>query len=108
MARSIPFQHYGCCIDCGEELNRDPHSWRCWKCANAAQRFQALAVAAVQKAVAAGDLAHISTRLCVDCESPASQYDHRDYSKPLAVDPVCRKCNHRRGPAAYPLAKEAA
>lgn len=36
---------------------------------------------------------------CVDCGGPAIEYDHRDYSKPLEVVPVCRRCNLRRGPA---------
>jgi len=36
---------------------------------------------------------------CVDCGSVASEYDHRDYLKPLEVDPVCHRCNIRRGPA---------
>lgn len=36
---------------------------------------------------------------CVDCGGHAIEYDHRDYDKPLQVDPVCRRCNLRRGPA---------
>jgi hypothetical protein len=36
--------------------------------------------------------------LCVDCGDKASVYDHRDYNKPYEVDPVCRKCNLKRGP----------
>jgi hypothetical protein len=36
---------------------------------------------------------------CTDCPAPAIEYDHRDYSKPLTVDPVCRRCNLKRGPA---------
>ena len=39
---------------------------------------------------------------CKDCGDSASQYDHRDYSKPLEVDPVCISCNRRRG-IAYPF-----
>ena len=38
---------------------------------------------------------------CVDCGKPAEMYDHRDYYKPLEVNPVCRTCNTKRGPA-YP------
>jgi len=37
--------------------------------------------------------------MCADCGVPACQYDHRDYSKPLEVDPVCQSCNRKRGPA---------
>lgn len=36
---------------------------------------------------------------CVDCGKPAESYDHRDYSKPLDVEPVCQGCNVRRGQA---------
>ena len=37
--------------------------------------------------------------LCVDCGAIAVEYDHRDYQKPLEVEPVCRKCNAKRGHA---------
>lgn len=36
---------------------------------------------------------------CVDCGKRAFHYDHRHYSKPLDVVPVCRTCNMKRGPA---------
>jgi hypothetical protein len=36
---------------------------------------------------------------CVDCGKPATDYDHRDYNKPLEVEPTCRSCNLLRGPA---------
>jgi hypothetical protein len=36
---------------------------------------------------------------CEDCAAQASEYDHRDYGKPLLVAPVCRGCNRRRGRA---------
>lgn len=36
--------------------------------------------------------------VCVDCGEPAACYDHRDYAKPLQVEPVCDKCNGKRGP----------
>lgn len=28
----------------------------------------------------------------------ARDYDHRDYNKPLEVEPVCHSCNMKRGP----------
>ena len=31
----------------------------------------------------------------------ATQYDHRDYNKPLEVTPVCPSCNGKRGAAIY-------
>lgn len=36
---------------------------------------------------------------CVDCGQPAKHREHRDYFRPLDVDMVCVRCNHRRGPA---------
>lgn len=34
---------------------------------------------------------------CVDCGNRAVHYDHRDYAKPLEVEPVCQSCNMKRG-----------
>lgn len=55
----------------------------------------------VDKAIKNGTLKKLNGQImCVDCKSaPATQYDHRDYLKPLEVDPVCRECNRLRGPA---------
>jgi len=62
---------------------------------------QLKAVNAVALAKRRGDLPHLTDgkTACVDCGNPASVYDHRDYLKPLEVDPVCRVCNSKRGPA---------
>lgn len=54
---------------------------------------------AVAKAILCGDLPRASDCQCADCGLPAMDYDHRDYSKPLEVQPVCRSCNKLRGPA---------
>lgn len=51
----------------------------------------------VQMAVERGELRRVTDCKCVDCGRKAQQYDHRDYRKPLAVDPVCRSCNLARG-----------
>lgn len=51
----------------------------------------------VAKAIKAGKLMPIAECTCVDCGDPAHHYDHRDYEKPLEVDPVCRSCNYLRG-----------
>lgn len=58
-----------------------------------------LAHKAVAQARRAGLIASPRQYQCADCASPATEYDHRDYTKPLEVDPVCRGCNVRRGPA---------
>lgn len=52
---------------------------------------------AVSIAVKDGRLRKASDLVCVDCGAPAAHYDHRDYLKPLDVDPVCVGCNRRRG-----------
>lgn len=43
---------------------------------------------------------------CADCGDVAHEYDHRDYGRPLEVEPVCRSCNRRRGTAKWPLPQE--
>lgn len=53
----------------------------------------------VRLAIRAGYLAKPETLACSDCGKPATGYDHRDYNRPLDVEPVCRSCNVKRGPA---------
>lgn len=60
---------------------------------------QYLALQMVNLAVRHGLLAPVKTKFCVDCGKPAAHYDHRDYNRPLDVEPVCVRCNVRRGPA---------
>lgn len=53
----------------------------------------------VAKARRKGVLADPRSLACADCGGAATEYDHRDYNKPLSVEPVCRGCNVRRGKA---------
>lgn len=53
----------------------------------------------VARAIRTGQLKPPREFCCADCGGVATEYDHRDYSKPLQVEPVCRGCNVRRGPA---------
>jgi hypothetical protein len=53
----------------------------------------------VTKEIKAGRLAPAKEFCCVDCGKPAQVYEHRDYNKPLAIEPTCRSCNTKRGPA---------
>ncbi len=53
----------------------------------------------VFKAIKAGLLPKAKGQICVDCGWEANCYDHRDYTKPLDVVPVCTGCNTKRGPA---------
>ena len=56
----------------------------------------------VQRAWERGDILNLNRNdhgvLCVDCGSKATCWEHRDYEKPLEVDPVCASCNKKRGP----------
>jgi len=55
---------------------------------------------AVHLAIRLGELPKLDgTVACVDCGAPARDYDHRDYNRPLDVEPVCRGCNVKRGSA---------
>lgn len=53
----------------------------------------------VSQAIANGLVKPADAFECADCGVQAQQYDHRDYNKPLEVEPVCRRCNQLRGPA---------
>jgi len=98
------------CAICANPLDRVPKAARiniCLRCAFVTNVIQKTAAGAVAQAVKAGRMPRARERFCVDCARPASDYDHREYSKPLAVEPVCRRCNLRRGPALdlYALAR---
>ena len=65
-------------------------------------RYFTLAHRYVAVALYNGDLPRLDgTIKCTDCESPAAEYDHRDYKKPMEVEPVCRACNQARGPGLH-------
>ena len=72
----------------------------CTDCRVEIQAVRATAASAVRKAVNIGMLKPAKDCVCVDCGSSAKHYDHRDYSKPLTVEPVCQSCNAKRGMAA--------
>ena len=86
---------------CGGKRRRPP--MRCRACdtkrSTAMHAIQGPAVAAVAVAVREGRLPRPATLTCADCGKPATCYDHRDYTKPLQVEAVCRSCNNVRGAA---------
>lgn len=89
------------CEQCGGVLQRVHYLTRfCNSCAdhrtNGGGKREARA--AVGRAVRRGQLPPASACQCVDCGGQARDYDHRDYSRPLDVEPVCRSCNKLRGP----------
>lgn len=55
------------------------------------------AISTVAKAIREGRILPASEFKCVDCGAQACDYDHRDYSRRLDVEPVCRRCNITRG-----------
>lgn len=78
------------------------HAWVNWNWQTSrphCERCKSKAQYALQKAIRAGEIPPANGLQCVDCGAPANVYDHRDYTKPLAVEPVCRACNWHRGPA---------
>lgn len=83
------------CRHC-KESGRAPVRARCFH--QAALNGREAANLAVAKAIRDGEMLHPSNFHCADCGGVATEYDHRDYSRQLDVDPVCRKCNQARGP----------
>lgn len=74
-----------------------------------ADRFwQNRARAEVRMAIERGVLPSLKSGeyACVDCGGVACQYEHRDYGRPLDVEPVCRLCNRLRGTAKWPTAAD--
>lgn len=74
---------------------------------NAERYWQQRAHAAVQSAIKRGLLPGLKSGeyACTDCDDVAHEYDHRDYARPLDVEPVCRSCNKQRGTAIWPTAE---
>lgn len=93
----------GFCHYCADPLPRFSHGNKaiCALCAALRRRTIRRAERAITIAVKNGVLKPAYARLCADCGAQAFGYDHRDYSKPLQVEPVCNGCNRRRGPAAW-------
>jgi hypothetical protein len=93
-------------MDCGQPFKNMNHQSRtCFACSKANWHYSKygsgryLAARAVALARKNGLLAPPQESPCADCGAVATEYDHRDYDYPLAVQPVCRGCNRRRGRA---------
>lgn len=95
---------YRDCAQCGRAALMSFSTRHCDKCGRERVlgriRLSSPAHAKVHKAIRLGELAVLDGSIaCVDCGKPAEFYDHRRYSEPLNVEPVCPGCNVRRGPA---------
>lgn len=91
------------CVTCGEKKPSGAHPLvqRCDACHKEFSDAMFAANRAIARERKCGRIAPASRFACVDCGDKALDYDHRDYSKPLDVEPVCRACNLRRGPALF-------
>ena len=87
------------CYSCGAHRASVRRAARYGKAAHRAHRM-------VKAAIKRGVLPPPSELGCADCLNDAQVYDHRDYRKPLDVDPVCRSCNRRRGLSAFLFTKD--
>ncbi len=101
MCITLPFQKKGHCIDCGNPHNRDKIAWRCWSCTKKVVDFRNQFAKVLKKAIKDGYLVPVKTLKCVDCGATAEHRDHRDYRNIADVQPVCRSCNFKRGPAEW-------
>lgn len=90
------WQHTIICDDCFE-LHAPMLSQRLTFDVTMYASFQQRAHLIVAGAIRGGTLPPPSEYECCDCGKPATLYDHRDYTQPLLVDPVCHSCNRRRG-----------
>lgn len=96
------------CKRCGVLTTRDRRSIAdiCFPCSEEHRKEGTNASNIVNKAVRKGELQKVNSLTCVDCGSAAENYEHRDYTKPLEVEPVCRKCNLIRGHAKDSILRE--
>lgn len=89
------------CFGCGKRIHVYFGVKRCESCEVACGKVRLIAERVVRKAFKTGDLKPAREFACVDCGHPAHGYDHRDYRKPLEVQPVCSHCNYWRGSAKW-------
>ncbi len=71
----------------------------CFPCGIAYDDIKRSAQVATRNAVKKGLLPSPLLSPCADCGGPSFGYDHRNYREPLKVEPICRKCNWKRGRA---------
>lgn len=84
------------CIICDIPLKSNLYvAMYCTECRQAVSSI----TTAVSRTMRAAKIPKATDYDCQDCGKPATEWDHRYYSLPLEVDPVCTACNQRRGPA---------
>lgn len=88
------------CMHCGANTS-GRQSVMCGPCVYPHWRVRNEASRRLFKAVHSGIVPPAKGQKCADCGKDADRYDHRNYSQPLKVEPVCASCNTRRGPAVW-------
>jgi len=91
------------CRSCSSEYDglRIGRHWYCGECTHVAHDAGRKARLWVRLAMRSGVLMPAHAFRCVDCDKWAQCWEHRDYSKPLDIEPTCFSCNHKRGPAIF-------
>lgn len=88
------------CAACKRVLGHQHHSARyCLPCADSVMDMQKAIAKSLRFAINAGKLKDWRGQKCHFCGEAASGYEHRDYSRPFNVRPICRSCNWKLGPA---------
>lgn len=97
------------CEQCGADIRERYQGARfCFPCTRIRARISSrkyipnndnnVSRAVTKYAVKVGFLPDPRNFICMDCNGRQAEcYDHRDYNKPLEVDPVCLQCNSSRG-----------
>jgi len=98
-----------CCYACHRPNARFKTSRYCLVCLSERQRIGNIganriaggrvATNIISRQVRKGYRQKASKYKCADCGKSAHVWEHRDYNKPLAVEPVCFSCNRKRGSA---------
>ena len=89
------------CKACGGEIQgKSPWAWYCLRCATVIKPLRLKAVRTVANAIQHQGFPRPTAFQCSRCGQYQAQfYEHRDYWRPLDVQPVCGRCNHACGPA---------
>jgi DNA-directed RNA polymerase subunit RPC12/RpoP len=93
------------CAECQTTFTRDAvgsaRVIHCDRCRHERFAVQKRAANALSNGLRHGLVESYMGKACVDCCEPAQCLDHRDYTKPLEVEPVCLSCNFYRPPAKW-------
>lgn len=92
------------CVFCGDEELRHPRTRMCNGCRPLLKRAAYRADTELCRAISHGLVPPPEDFKCADCGRGAQAYDHRDYDRPLDVQPVCYSCNLKRGSVSAPEA----